>query len=56
MIARLRHWLHRRSHPLRYAQLDALLRTQALRRDDLLAKQQRDLRNRRGALRQEAPA
>ncbi len=43
MIARLRHWLHRRRHPLRYAHLDALLRTQALNRDELLAKQQRDL-------------
>ena len=43
MIERLRHRLHRRRHPLRYAHLDALLRTQALPRDDLLAKQQRDL-------------
>ena len=43
MIERLRHALHRRRHPLRYAHLDALLRTQALPRDDLLAKQQRDL-------------
>ncbi|MBU1396715.1 MAG: hypothetical protein KKE84_11355 [Gammaproteobacteria bacterium] len=43
MIARLRHWLHRRRHPLRYAHLDQLLRTQALHRDELLAKQQRDL-------------
>jgi phenylacetate-CoA ligase len=43
MIARLRHGLHRRRHPLRHAQLDALLRTQALRRDELLARQQRDL-------------
>ena len=43
MIERLRHRLHRRRHPLRYAHLDALLRTQALSRDDLLAKQQRDL-------------
>ncbi|PKO68794.1 MAG: hypothetical protein CVU23_06820, partial [Betaproteobacteria bacterium HGW-Betaproteobacteria-17] len=43
MIARLRHWLHRRRHPLRYAHLDQLLRTQALHRDKLLAKQQRDL-------------
>ena len=32
MIAHLRHWLHRRRHPLRYAHLDALLRTQALPR------------------------
>ncbi len=43
MISHLRHWLHRRRHPLRYAQLDALLHTQALRRDTLLARQQRDL-------------
>lgn len=43
MIARLRHWLHRRRHPLRYAHFDALLRTQALNREDLLARQQRDL-------------
>ncbi|MHB1187004.1 phenylacetate--CoA ligase family protein [Thiobacillus sp.] len=43
MIERLRHWLHRRHHPLRYAHLDALLRTQALNRDELLARQQRDL-------------
>jgi len=43
MIERLRHRLHRRRHPLRHAHLDALLRTQALPRDDLLAKQQRDL-------------
>ncbi len=43
MIERLRHALYRRRHPLRYAHLDALLRTQALPRSDLLAKQQRDL-------------
>ncbi|MHB8825848.1 MAG: hypothetical protein ACYC5T_13550, partial [Thiobacillus sp.] len=43
MITRLRHWLHRRRHPLRYAHLDALLRTQSLKREDLLARQQRDL-------------
>jgi phenylacetate-CoA ligase len=43
MIARLRHWLHRRRHPARYAQFDTLLRTQTLSRDALLAKQQRDL-------------
>jgi phenylacetate-CoA ligase len=43
MIERLRHGLHRRRHPLRHARLDRLLRTQALRRDDLLARQQRDL-------------
>ncbi|MHB1084669.1 MAG: phenylacetate--CoA ligase family protein [Thiobacillus sp.] len=43
MIDRLRHWLHRRRHPARYAQLEPLLRTQALHRDELLSKQQRDL-------------
>ena len=43
MIDRLRHWLHRRRHPARYAHLDALLRTQAWPRDALLAKQQQDL-------------
>jgi phenylacetate-CoA ligase len=43
MIGHLRHRLHRLRHPARYAQLDALLRTQALPRDELLAKQQRDL-------------
>ena len=43
MIARLRHGLHRRRYPLRYAHLDTLLRTQALPREELLAKQQRDL-------------
>jgi len=43
MIARLRHGLHRRRHPLRYAHLDSLLRTQALNCDELLARQQRDL-------------
>jgi phenylacetate-CoA ligase len=43
MIDHLRHWLHRRRHPLRYAHLDRLLRTQALDRNELLAKQQRDL-------------
>ena len=43
MIERLRHWLHRRRHPPRYAQLDTLLHTQALPRNALLAKQQRDL-------------
>lgn len=43
MIEPLRHWIHRRRHPLRYAHLDSLLRTQALNRDELLARQQRDL-------------
>jgi phenylacetate-CoA ligase len=43
MIAGLRHALHRRRHPLRYAHLDRLLHTQARHRDNLLAKQQHDL-------------
>ena len=43
MIDRLRHWLHRRRQPVRYAHLDTLLRTQAMSRDALLEKQQRDL-------------
>lgn len=43
MIARLRHWLHRRRYPQRYAQLDQLMQTQLLDRAALLAKQQRDL-------------
>ena len=41
----LRHWLHRRQRPERYARLDALLSTQALSREQLLRKQRRDLRN-----------
>jgi phenylacetate-CoA ligase len=43
MMARLRHWLHRRRYPQRYAQLDQLMPTQTLDRAALLAKQQRDL-------------
>ena len=43
MIARLRHALHRRRYPLRYAHLDWLLQTQSLSREQLLHKQQRDL-------------
>jgi phenylacetate-CoA ligase len=43
MIERLRHALHRRRYPQRYAHLDQLLKTQALGRAQLLAKQQRDL-------------
>ncbi|HQT30654.1 MAG TPA: hypothetical protein PLE48_06365 [Thiobacillus sp.] len=43
MIARLRHWLHRRRYPQRYAQLDQLLQNQTLDRAALLEKQQRDL-------------
>lgn len=37
-----RHWLHRRRYPERYAQLEILLRNQALSRDELLHKQQAD--------------
>jgi len=43
MIERLRHALHRRRYPQRYAHLDQLLKTQALDRAHLLARQQRDL-------------
>ena len=43
MTAGLRHWLHRRQRPLRYAFLDGLLRTQALTRPELLTKQREDL-------------
>jgi phenylacetate-CoA ligase len=42
MLSALRHWLHRRRYPLRYAQLDQLLRNQALNREQLLRKQQAD--------------
>lgn len=38
----LRHWLHRLQRPARYAQLDVLLKNQALDRDALLQKQQQD--------------
>lgn len=44
MIDRLRHWLQRRQLPGRFAQLDALLRTQAMSREAVLAKQRADLR------------
>ncbi len=43
MMVFLRRWLHARRHPLRYAELDRLLRNQALDRDALLQQQQRDL-------------
>jgi len=43
MIPALRHWLHRRRHPVRYAQLDQLLRNQALSREQVLEQQRRDL-------------
>lgn len=43
MIDQLRHWLHRRRHPRRYAHLGTLLRTQALNRDELLVRQRQDL-------------
>ncbi|MGB5208793.1 MAG: hypothetical protein WBN76_13895, partial [Azonexus sp.] len=39
----LKHWLHRRQRPERYARLAALLATQALTREQLLDKQRRDL-------------
>jgi phenylacetate-CoA ligase len=39
----LRHWLHRRQRPERYARLDALLATPALTREQLQDKQRRDL-------------
>ena len=39
MIRPLRHWLHRRQYPARYAHLETLLRTQTLSRDEVLAKQ-----------------
>jgi phenylacetate-CoA ligase len=42
-VHRLKHWLHRRRQPLRYALLDGLLATQALTRAQVLEKQQRDL-------------
>lgn len=40
---RLRHWLHRRQRPGRFALLDGLLRTQAMPREQVLAKQRADL-------------
>jgi len=43
MIERLRHALHRRRYPQRYAHLDQLLKTQTLDRAHLLARQQCDL-------------
>lgn len=43
MIERLRHALHRRRYPLRYAHLTQLLKNQALDRAHLLARQQQDL-------------
>ncbi|MDO9224418.1 MAG: hypothetical protein Q8M09_08720 [Pseudomonadota bacterium] len=43
MIRPLRHWLHARQHPLRYAQLDQLLRNQSLSREAVLKKQQDEL-------------
>lgn len=42
---RLHHWLHRRLRPARFAQLDALLHTQSLSRQEVLQKQQQDLAN-----------
>ena len=43
MIVRLRQVLHRRKHPVRYAHLDLLLRTQSMNRQAVLKKQQDDL-------------
>ena len=43
MSAALRHWLHRRRHPVRYAHLARLLHTQALDRDALTAYTQQAL-------------
>ncbi len=43
MIARLRHALHRRRYPLRYAHLDRLLQTQSLSREQVVQKQQHAL-------------
>lgn len=43
MIDRLRHGLHRRRYPLRYAHLERLLQTQSLSREQVLHKQQHDL-------------
>lgn len=43
MIHSLRHWLHRRRYPQRYAHLDQLLRNQSLTREQVLCKQQQDL-------------
>ncbi len=42
MIPALRHWLHARRHPVRYAELDRLLGNQARSREDLLQQQQLD--------------
>ncbi len=41
----LKHWLHRRQRPERYARLAELLATQGLSREKLLDKQRRDLRD-----------
>ena len=40
----LRHWLHRHQRPARYGQLADLLATQAMTREQVLQKQQQDLR------------
>jgi phenylacetate-CoA ligase len=44
MMPRLRHWLHRRRRPLRYALLDRLLRQQPATREQALRKRDDDLR------------
>lgn len=43
MPYRLRHWLHRRQRPERFALLDGLLLNQAMPREQVLAKQRADL-------------
>ena len=42
MLRHLRHWLHRRQYPQRYAQLEGLLQNQGLGRAALLEQQQHD--------------
>ena len=42
-LHRLRHWLHRRQRPERFALLDGLLRNQAMGREQVLRKQRDDL-------------
>ncbi len=43
MTSILRSWLHARRHPVRYAELESLLRNQSLSREDLSSKQRRAL-------------
>ncbi len=42
MLRQLRHWLHRRQRPLRYAHLQTMLCTQSLTRGEVLRKQHED--------------